>query len=464
MNGTLTMESKINNDDSKRQELKYKELTEKPVEKLVAKMAIPTIISMLTTSFYNMADTFFVSKINTQSTAAVGIVFSMMAIIQAIGFFFGHGSGTYISIKLGAKDTAEASKMAATGFVSSIIMGVIVLVFGIVFIKPLAYILGSTETILPYSIEYMKYILIGAPYMTASLVLNNQLRLQGNAVFAMIGLITGAITNIILDPILIFVFSLGIKGAAIATIISQFIGFCILLIGTNVWGTLPINLKDFSPSFQKYKAIIAGGLPSLCRQGIASVSTMLLNLAANPFGDAAIAAISIVNRVSMFTNSAVIGFGQGFQPVCGFNYGAKKYDRVIKAYYFCIKISTIILLIFSSIIFINAFHIAMSFNEKDAMLVDIATRALRYQALTIPLWGVITLSSMILQTTRKTFRASLLAISKQGLFLIPVIFLLPRFLGLTGIEIAQPVADLLTFLLSIPLGYSIINEMKSDSK
>ena len=354
--------------------------------------------------------------------------------------------------------------MAATGFVSSIIMGVIVLVFGIVFIKPLAYILGSTETILPYSIEYMKYILIGAPYMTASLVLNNQLRLQGNAVFAMIGLITGAITNIILDPILIFVFSLGIKGAAIATIISQFIGFCILLIGTNVWGTLPINLKDFSPSFQKYKAIIAGGLPSLCRQGIASVSTMLLNLAANPFGDAAIAAISIVNRVSMFTNSAVIGFGQGFQPVCGFNYGAKKYDRVIKAYYFCIKISTIILLIFSSIIFINAFHIAMSFNEKDAMLVDIATRALRYQALTIPLWGVITLSSMILQTTRKTFRASLLAISKQGLFLIPVIFLLPRFLGLTGIEIAQPVADLLTFLLSIPLGYSIINEMKSDSK
>ena len=354
--------------------------------------------------------------------------------------------------------------MAATGFVSSIIMGVIVLVFGIVFIKPLAYILGSTETILPYSIEYMKYILIGAPYMTASLVLNNQLRLQGNAVFAMIGLITGAITNIILDPILIFTFSMGIKGAAIGTIISQFIGFCILLVGTNVWGTLPIKIKDFSPSFQKYKAIIAGGLPSLCRQGIASVSTMLLNIAAGPFGDAAIAAISIVNRVGMFTNSAVIGFGQGFQPVCDFNYGAKKYDRVIKAYYFCIKISTIILLIFSSIIFINAFNISMSFNEKDPVLVDISERALRYQALTIPFWGVITLSSMILQTTRKTFRASLLAISKQGLFLIPVIFLLPKFFGLTGIETAQPVADILTFLLSIPLGYSIIKEMKSESK
>lgn len=458
------MGDEIINNDSKKQELKYKELTEKPVEKLVAKMAVPTIISMLTTSFYNMADTFFVSKINTQSTAAVGIVFSMMAIIQAVGFFFGHGSGTYISIKLGSKDTSEASKMAATGFVSSIMVGFIILVFGIIFIKPLAYVLGSTETILPYSIEYMKYILIGAPYMTASLVLNNQLRLQGNAIFAMVGLITGAITNIILDPILIFTFSMGIKGAAIGTIISQFIGFCILLVGTNVWGTLPIKIKDFSPSFQKYKAIIAGGLPSLCRQGIASVSTMLLNIAAGPFGDAAIAAISIVNRVGMFTNSAVIGFGQGFQPVCGFNYGAKKYDRVIKAYYFCIKISTIILLIFSSIIFINAFNISMSFNEKDPVLVDISERALKYQALTIPFWGVITLSSMILQTTRKTFRASLLAISKQGLFLIPVIFLLPKFFGLTGIETAQPVADILTFLLSIPLGYSIIKEMKSESK
>ncbi len=221
--------------ETERQNKKYKELTESNVESLVIKMGIPTIISMLTTSFYNMADTFFVSKINTQSTAAVGIVFSMMAIIQAIGFFFGHGSGNYISIKLGAKETEEASKMAVTGFLSAMIVGFIIFIFGTIFIKPLATILGSTETILPYSISYMKYILMGAPYMTASLVLNNQLRLQGNAVFAMIGLVTGAVLNIILDPILIFHFSMGVKGAAIGTIISQFAGFCILLIGTNVW-------------------------------------------------------------------------------------------------------------------------------------------------------------------------------------------------------------------------------------
>lgn len=456
------MDCDVNSKETEKQNKKFKQLTESNVETLVIKLGIPTIISMLTTSFYNMADTFFVSKINTQSTAAVGIVFSMMAIIQAIGFFFGHGSGNYISLKLGAKETEEASKMAATGFLSAMIVGFIILVCGIVFIKPLAYMLGSTETILPYSISYMKYILIGAPYMTASLVLNNQLRLQGNAVFAMIGLITGAILNIILDPILIFHFDMGVKGAAIGTIISQFVGFCILLVGTNVWGTLPINIRDFSPSLQKYKAIVIGGLPSLCRQSISSFSTTFLNTASAPFGDAAIAAMSIVNRVAMFANSAIIGFGQGFQPVCGFNYGAKKYSRVIDAFYFCVKISTFVLLILAIIIYIYSSQIVHLFNDKDITLLDVANRALKYQALSLPLWGLITLSSMMLQTTRKTIRASILAIAKQGIFLVPIIYILPKFLGITGIEIAQPFADLLTFILAVPLGYSMIKEMKLE--
>ena len=447
-----------------KQEEKYKYLTQSNIEPLIIKMAIPTIISMLTTSFYNMADTFFVSKINTQSTAAVGIVFSMMAIIQAIGFFFGHGSGNYISIKLGAKDTLEASKMAATGFLSAMIVGFIILIFGIIFINPLAHILGSTNTILPYSKIYMKYILIGAPYMTASIVLNNQLRLQGNALFAMIGLISGAIINIILDPIFIFYFNMGIKGAAVGTIISQFISFCVLLVGANVWGTLPIKLKDFSPSLEKYKAIIVGGLPSLCRQSISSFSTAFLNTSASFFGDAAIAAMSIVNRVSMFANSAIIGFGQGFQPVCGFNYGAKKYDRVISAFYFCVRVSTVVLIIFAVIIFTHSHSIVNLFNKEDEALLDAANNALRYQALTLPLWGLITLSSMILQTTRKTIRASILALAKQGIFFIPIVYILPKFFGLFGIEIAQPLADLFTFIISIPLGYSIIREMKIELK
>ena len=257
---------------------------------------------------------------------------------------------------------------------------------------------------------------------------------------------------------------MGIKGAAIGTIISQFISFCVLLIGSNVWGTLPIRLKDFSPSLEKYKAIIVGGLPSLCRQSISSFSTSFLNTSASFFGDAAIAAMSIVNRVSIFANSAIIGFGQGFQPVCGFNYGAKKYDRVIKAFYFCVKVSTIVLIIFAFIIFINSHYIVNLFNKEDEALFSVANRALRYQALTLPLWGLITLSSMILQTTRKTIRASILALAKQGIFFIPIVYILPKFLGLFGIEIAQPLADLFTFIISIPLGYSIIREMKIELK
>ena len=447
--------------EEERQNKKFKQLTESNIESLVIKMGIPTIISMLTTSFYNMADTFFVSKINTQSTAAVGIVFSMMSIIQAIGFFFWHGSGNYISIKLGAKETQEASKMAVTGFLSAMIVGFIILIFGLIFIKPLAVMLGSTETILPYSIIYMKYILIGALYMTASLVLNNQLRLQGNALFAMIGLITGAVLNIALDPLLIFYFSMGIKCAAIGTIISQFVGFCILLVGTNVWGTLPIKINDFSPSIQKYKAIITGGLPSLCRQSISSFSTAFLNIISAPFGDSVIAAMSIVNRVAMFANSAIIGFGQGFQPVCGFNYGAKKYDRVIRAFYFCIKVSTIALLIFAVIIFIEAKEIVHLFNDKDTALIDVSIKALQYQALTLPLWGIITISSMLLQTTRQTIRASILALAKQGIFFIPIIFIFSKMFFIEGIAASQPFADFLTFLLSIILVRSMIIEMKS---
>ncbi len=446
--------------ETERQNKKFKQLTESNIEILVIKMAIPTIISMLTTSFYNMADTFFVSKINTQSTAAVGIVFPMMSIIQAIGFFFGHGSGNYISIKLGAREIDKASKMAATGFLSAMIAGFVILVLGLIFIKPLAIMLGSTETILPYSIIYMKYILIGAPYMTASLVLNNQLRLQGNALFAMIGLTTGALLNIILDPIFIFYFSMGIKGAAISTIISQFAGFLILLIGTNVWGTLPIKLNNFSPSIQKYKSIIIGGLPSLFRQGISSFSTAFLNIISASFGDSVVAAMSIVNRVSMFTNSAVVGFGQGFQPVCGFNYGAKKYDRVIKAFYFCIKVSAIALLISASIIFINSEAIVYLFNDEDSVLIDVSIKALKYQALTIPLLGIIVISSMMLQTSRKTIRASILALAKQGIFFIPIIFIFSKIFYINGIAAAQPFADFLTFLLSIILASSMIREMK----
>ena len=307
------------------QDEKYRMMTEAPVPGLIGKLAVPTIISMLVTSFYNMADTFFVGRIGTSATAAVGVAFPVMAVIQALGFFCGHGSGNSISRKLGAQKNDAAEELAATGFFGGLLLGVLVLIFGLLFLTPLSRILGSTDTILPYTKEYLRIILVGAPWMTVQFVLNNQMRFQGNAFYAMIGVGFGAILNIILDPILIFGFQMGIAGAAAATVISQLISFCLLFAGVRISGCIPIRLKNIRLSRERLREITGGGLPSLFRQGLGSVAAMTLNIAANPYGDAAIAAMSVVSRIFMFAISALFGFGQGLQPVCGFNYCAKKF-------------------------------------------------------------------------------------------------------------------------------------------
>lgn len=293
---------------------KYTQMTQAPVEKLICKLAVPTICSMLITSLYNMADTFFVSKINPSATGAVGVVFSLMAIIQAVGFFFGQGSGSYISRQLGIHNTQEAEKMVSFGFFTSFFSGFLIMIPGLIFIKQLAIVLGSTPTILPYSIDYLGIILLATPYMTSSLVLNNQLRFQGNAFYAMIGLCSGGILNIVLDPIFIFIFNMGIKGAALATTLSQFVSFCLLIIGTFKSDSINIKISKYPLKFYYFSEVCASGFPSLSRQGIASVATICLNILAGRYGDVAVAAMSIVSRVAMFANSAMIGFGQGFQP------------------------------------------------------------------------------------------------------------------------------------------------------
>jgi len=439
---------------------KFTRMTETPIPKLICTMAVPTIISMLVTSFYNMADTYFVGRLGTSASAAVGVVFSLMSIIQACGFCFGHGSGNYISRALGSKEMDNAEKMAATGFFSALIAGAIIAVTGLIFLEPLARLLGSTETILPYAKDYMKYILCGAPWMMASLVLNNQLRFQGSAFYSMIGIATGAVINIALDPLLIYVFNMGISGAALATIISQFISFCLLLRGTRQAENLRISFKNFTPRASFYKAILKGGLPSLFRQGLGSVGTISLNLSAGLYGDAAIAAMSICNRVIMFANSCVIGFGQGFQPVCGFNYGAKKYNRVKEAFWFCVRTATIFLICASILGLSFAPGIIQFFRKGDPAVIEIGQTALRFQCITFPLLGWITLCNMMMQTMGKAVRASFMAMARQGLFFIPTVLLMPRIFGLTGLQCSQPISDIITFAVSIPLQLSILREMK----
>ncbi|MDY4222435.1 MAG: MATE family efflux transporter [Candidatus Faecousia sp.] len=441
------------------QEEKYRKMTTPPVERLICRLAVPCIVSMLVTAFYNMADTYFVGMLKSNAaTGAVGVVFSVMAVIQAVGFFFGQGSGNFISRELGKKHYTEASQMAATGFFSALATGLVICVLGQLFLEPLALFLGSTRTILPYTQAYLRVILFGAPWMCTSFVLNNQLRFQGSASYGMVGIVTGAIVNIILDPILIFGMDLGVAGAGWATIISQLLGFFLLLAGTRRGGNIRIHLKNFRFSGQLFLWIFKGGVPSLARQSLASVATICLNNAAMAYGDAAIAAMSVVQRITMFGASAMLGFGQGFQPVCGFNYGAGLYGRVRRGFWFCIRVSTLCLLVIAALGYGFAPKLIALFRD-DAQVITYGTTALRYQCLTFCLHGWVVTSNMMQQSMGKTIPATFLSVARQGLFFIPLVWVLNGLLGFTGIQLSQPAADAITFLCAVPIQLHVLRGM-----
>ena len=445
-----------------KQEQKFHQMTEEPVGQLICRLALPCIISMLVTAFYNMADTFFVGMLKSNSaTGAVGVVFSLMAIIQAVGFFLGHGSGNFISRELGKHNYEEASNMAATGFFSALAAGLLICVLGQIFLEPLAYLLGSTDTILPYAKAYLRVILIGAPWMTASLVLNNQLRFQGSAAYAMVGIASGAVLNIGLDPLLIFVFGMGVAGAAWATIFSQFVSFCLLLIGCTKGGNLQIHISRVQLKWSYYAMIIKGGLPSLARQGLASVATICLNQAARSYGDAAIAAMSVVQRIMMFGASAMIGFGQGFQPVCGFNYGARLYHRVKEGFWFCVKTSTVFLFAVGTLGFIFAPQLVALFRD-DPQVISYGATALRFQCVTFCFQGWVVMSNMMLQTIGRTAPATFLAMARQGVFFIPLVWILSAAFGMLGIQMTQTVSDCLTLICAIPIQLKVLRELSAS--
>lgn len=447
-----------------KQQEKYIRMTTAPVGRLICKLAVPTMISMMITAAYNLVDTFFVGQLHSNSaTGAVGVAFSLMAIIQATGFFFGHGSGNFISMELGRQNTESASKMAATGLVYALLAGGVILALGEIFLAPLARLLGSTETILPYAKDYLRIILIGAPYMTASFVLNNQLRFQGSAAYGMVGIVVGAILNVGLDPLLIFTFRMGVGGAALATIISQFVSFCLLLNMCRRGGNLTIRLRNVQFGWRWFIQICKGGLPSLCRQSLMSLATICLNNAAGVYGDAAIAAMSVVQRAMMMANSALIGFGQGFQPVCGFNHGARRFDRVMQGFWFCVKWATLALALASIAIFAFAPSIIAVFRN-DPDVIAFGSVAMRAQCCTLFLCGFNMVSGMMTQTINKVVQASVLAVARQGLFFIPCVLILPHVMGALGIQLAQPISDVLAFLLTIPLTAGVLREMKQQQR
>lgn len=439
----------------------FLKMTETPIPNLVSRLAVPTIISMLVSSIYNMADTFFVAKLGTSAAGAVGIVFSLMAVIQAIGFGLGMGSGSNISRLLGQQKNKEADIIASTGFFSAITFGLILTFFGTIFIDYLMKNLGATETILPYAKDYAKYILFGAPVMCASFVMNNILRSEGKAALSMVGITFGGILNIILDPVFIFVFKLGISGAAIATLLSQCISFSLLLsCFIRKKSTTKLHIKNVSKKIGTYLLIIKTGLPSLCRQALASTATIFLNVSASFYGDSAVAAMSIVGRIFMFTMSAMIGLGQGFQPVLGYNYGAKKYDRVREAIFFTGKVGTVVMTSFAVIGFIFAEDIMKVFRKEDLEVIVIGAFAIKMQCLALPTHPMIVVSNMTLQIVGKSWQGTFLSAARQGIFFLPLIIIFSQAMGLTGIQITQPAADILTAICSVPFMILFFKEIK----
>ncbi|MBR5870398.1 MAG: MATE family efflux transporter [Clostridia bacterium] len=467
---------------------KYIRMTTAPVNGLILRLAVPTIISMLVTTFYNLVDTLFIRQLaNDSMVAAVGVVLPLMSIIQAFGFFCGHGSGNYISRALGRRDMEDAETMASTGFFYAVVFGLAISVFGLLFSDALGILLGAkTEATLASTVDYMRWILISCPFQCGAIVINNQLRMQGNAMFAMVGLTTGAVLNCVLDPLFIFGagdllfdgaftmpfgLGMGVGGAALATALSQCISFLLLTVGMLRSDTIRIRISRIRLRY--FSGIVQGGLPSLARQGLASVATACLNHAVGLFLldgvmiDAVQAAMTGVSKITLFMASALIGFGQGFQPVCGFNYGAKKYDRVIDAFVFCVKVAAAALVIFSVLGFIFAVPITRAIAGSTDLSAKIAAFTFRAQLIVFPLQAWVMLCNMMLQNIGMTFRATVVAMARQGLAFIPMVFILPAILQacgaepLLGLECAQAAADVISFIISLPIGIGVLREIRA---
>lgn len=443
-------------------QIQYDKMTKTPVNRLVLTLGLPTTVSMLITNLYNMADTFFVGQLGTSASGATGVVFGLMSIIQAFGFMLGHGAGSHISRQLGERHVDRAREYSATSFYLSLLCGSCIMVLGLLFQEPLMRLLGSTDSILPYAKTYSFYILLAAPVMTASCVLNNILRYEGKATYAMVGLCSGGLLNIAGDYVLINWFHMGIAGAGLSTAVSQLISAGILMIPfTKKMIQSSLSFRYMTRSVHTVGQIVTVGLPSLFRQGLNSISVMLLNQCAMPYGDAAIAAMSICSRVNNFLFCVGLGIGQGFQPVCGFNYGAKKYSRVREAFRFTFWFGTAFLSIMAALGFVFAKPVVTVFRD-DPAVIEIGVLALRLHCISLLAMPITVCGNMMFQSIGKSLQASFLSVTRSGLIFIPVLLFTSEHFGLLGIQMSQPIADVLAALITMPLVWQFFRELPQD--
>ena len=435
-----------------------------PPGRLIAKLSVPTVISMLVSGVYNLGDTFFVGKLGTSASGAVGVVFSYMAILQAFGFMCGQGSGALAAQRLGAGRREEASVIGSTGFFIDFLIGAVLEVLTLIFLSPLAEALGSTETIRPYAMDYMFWIAIAAPFLTTSLLLNNILRYEGYASLAMIGLMAGGLLNLAGDPLFMFVFGMGISGAGLSTALSQIISFAILLSMFLRGRTqTQLSLKNVSLRSSMIVNILKVGFPSLTRQGLGSLSTMLLNRSTRLYGDAAVAGMSIVGRITMLTFTVVIGIGQGFQPVAAFNFGAKKYGRLRQAFHWTLLFQELTLVVFVAVCLSFSGELIGVFRD-DPEVIAIGTPALRYALVAQLTQALVVATNMLYQSTGRAGGATFMSMLRSGIVFIPVLLIMRSSLGLHGIQIAQPVSDCISFVLSIPFVIRYFQKYSEDEK
>ena len=441
----------------------YEKMTTKRVELLICKMAVPAIISMLITTVYNMADTYFVGKISGEAIAAVGVVYGFMSIIQAFGFLFGHGSGNYMSKMLGQQKNEEAATMAITGLACSMMIGVLLMVLSLCFSEQIAVFLGATKLIKADTASYLRALAFGSPFLSGGLTLNNQLRFEGKAFYGMLGIGLGGIINVILDPIMIFGLHMGVKGAGVATAFSQFLSFTFLLYLNKKGQGMPLLLKQCQFQKKIIVPLIGGGMPNFCRQAIAAIASILLNTAAGAYGEETIAAFAIVNRLVMMMGVVMIGFGQGFQPVCAYNYGAGKNDRVRSAFRFTVVVVSSFSVFILGIAFIWTASLISIFTE-EAEIIHTGIMILRWQCLSAPILGWVIISGMFLQNIGQFKRATVVAAARQGICFIPLILILPRCIGFLGLSLVQPLADIGTFCITLPWTISSLKSLRNGKE
>ena len=439
------------NSSNNKKELRRKAILNDDLLPLLVKTSIPTIIGMLVMVIYNLTDTFFVGILNNKSmTAAIGIVFSFMSFIQAIGFWFGYGSGNIMSKKIGENEEKEAEIISSIGILFAIVIGILIAILSWFFVLPLSKFIGgsASENLLNFTVEYLKVIIISIPFGLYSITLYNQLRLCGNVKDGMLGLLIGMAVNIVLDPVLMFVFKFGFIGAGYATLIGQITGCIVLTNLSEKNGNIAVDLKKARINKDRVYHILAGGMPNFSRQSITSIALILLNVVAAKYGDGVIAALTISSRIAALAYMIMIGWGQGFQPICAMNYGAKQYDRVKKAFKFAVVGGTLFLIMAAILLYVfSELFIKTMSNDNEVILVG--SEILRMQCITLPLLGYFAISSMLMQNIGQYFWASIISISRQGIFYIPLLYILSNIFGEFGIYLLQPVADVLSFGLAV---------------